>query len=50
MQHAIRQQLKLTEQQLKDAISCTIDGAGYIEILRRKGILGTTRNSSNKTQ
>lgn len=39
MQHSIRQQMKLTDDQLRDAISCTLDRDGYIEILRNKGLL-----------
>ena len=37
--HKIRQQLKLNEQQLRDAISCSLDRSGYLDILREKGIL-----------
>ena len=39
MQHSIRQQLKLSQQQLRDLIRCTLDRDGYIEILRAKGLL-----------
>lgn len=39
MQHSIRQQLKLNEQQLAGVINCTIDRAGYVRILREKGLL-----------
>lgn len=39
MQHSIRQQLKLNEDQLRDAIRCTLDRDAYIEILRSKGLL-----------
>lgn len=39
MQHSIRQQMKLSETQLKDAISCTINRQDYVEILREKGLL-----------
>lgn len=39
MQHSIQQQLKLNEQELKDAIDCTLTREGYIEILRTKGLL-----------
>ena len=39
MQHSIRQQLKLNEQQLREAIDCTLTRDGYIEILRAKGLL-----------
>ena len=40
MQHSIRQQLKLNEAQLRDAISCELTREGYVEILRQKGLLG----------
>ncbi len=39
MQHSIRQQLKLDEQQLKEAIGCALTREAYIEILRGKGLL-----------
>lgn len=39
MQHSIRQQLKLDEQQLKEAIGCTLTREAYIEILRGKDLL-----------
>lgn len=39
MQHSIRQQLKLNEQQFKEAINCTLTREAYIEILRGKGLL-----------
>lgn len=39
MQHSIRQQLKLNEKQLREAINCTITRDGYIDILRTKGLL-----------
>lgn len=35
----IRQQLKLDEQQLRDAIGCTLEHDGYVTILRAKGLL-----------
>lgn len=38
--HSIRQQLKLSEDQLRDVLDCSIDRDGYIEILRGKGLLG----------
>jgi hypothetical protein len=41
MQHSIRQQLKLNETQLKDAISCKVDRNGYVEILRAKGLISS---------
>lgn len=39
MQDSIRQQLKLNETQLKEAIDCRLSRDGYLEILRSKGIL-----------
>lgn len=39
MQHSIRQQLKLNEQQLKEAARCTLTREAYIDILRAKGLL-----------
>ena len=38
-QHHIRQQLKLSDKQLRDAVSCKFARDGYIEILRQKGLL-----------
>lgn len=35
----IRNQLKLTESQLREAIACPLDREGYLEILRGKGII-----------
>ncbi len=37
--HAIRQQLKLNEQQMREAVSCSLDRVGYLQILRDKGLL-----------
>jgi len=39
MQHSIRQQLKLNEQQLRGALSCTLSREGYTDILRSKGLI-----------
>ena len=39
MQHSIRQQLKLTEDELADAINCTLDLDGYVAVLQRKGVI-----------
>ncbi len=39
MQHSIRQQLKLNEDQLRQAIDCTLNRDDYIDILRDKNIL-----------
>ena len=37
--HLIRQQLKLTEAEFADLIACPLDLDGYIEILRRRGLI-----------
>lgn len=39
MQHSIRQQLKLNENEFRQAIGCTLTLEGYVDILRRKGLL-----------
>jgi hypothetical protein len=39
MQHSIRQQLKLNDEQFRDAVNCRLDRNGYIEILRSKGLI-----------
>lgn len=39
MQHSIRQQLKLNEEQLRQAVSCHLSRDDYIEILRGKGLI-----------
>lgn len=39
MQHSIRQQLKLTEEQVRQAVGCTLSRNGYIEILRGRGLI-----------
>lgn len=39
MQHTIRQQLKLNEEQLRQAIDCTLTRDGYTGIIRDKNIL-----------
>ena len=41
MSHSIRQQLKLNDRQLREAIRCTLNRDSYMEILRRKGLLAT---------
>ena len=38
MEHSIRQQLKLSAPQLRDAIRCTMSREDYIQVLREKGI------------
>jgi len=35
----IRKQLALNDHQLHDAITCTLERDGYVEILRAKGLL-----------
>ena len=37
--HAIRQQLKLDEDQMRDLIACPLDRDGYTEISRQEGLL-----------
>jgi hypothetical protein len=37
--HRIRQQLKLNETEMAEAIDCTIDRDDYVTILRQKGLL-----------
>ena len=39
MQHSIRQQLKLSEEQMRSAVGCHLTRDEYIEILRGKGII-----------
>ena len=39
MFHSIRQQLRLNDRQLREAIRCTLDRDSYVEILRQKGLL-----------
>ena len=39
MQHSIRQQLKLNEEQLRQAMGCHLTRDNYIEILRAKGLI-----------
>jgi hypothetical protein len=39
MQHSIRQQMKLNETQLREAIKCTINRQDYVKILQEKGLL-----------
>ena len=40
MHHSIRQQMQLSDDQLREAIKCTLDRDSYIEVLREKGLLG----------
>ena len=39
MQHSIRQQLKLNEEQLRKAVGCHLTRDEYIEILKGKGLI-----------
>ena len=39
MFHSIRQQLKLNDKQLREAISCKLGRESYLDILRTKGVL-----------
>lgn len=39
MQHSIRQQMKLSADQLRQAIRCTLGRDGYLSILKEKGVL-----------
>jgi hypothetical protein len=39
MQHSIRQQLKLNEEQLRQAVRCSLSRDDYINILRDKKLL-----------
>lgn len=37
--HKIRGQLKLSEKDFKDLVACPLTHEGYLEILKRKGLL-----------
>ena len=39
MSHSIRQQMKMSETQMRDAVACTLGRDDYLDILREKGIL-----------
>ena len=39
MQHSIRQQMKLSDRQLRDAIACTLGQGDYLTLLREKGVI-----------
>ena len=39
MHHSIRQQMWLSDDQLRKAIKCTLDRDSYIKVLREKGLL-----------
>ena len=49
MQHSIRQQLKLNEQQFSGIISCSLKLPDYIEILREKGLIPKEGSGSEPT-
>jgi hypothetical protein len=38
--HSIRQQMRLNDDQLREAVKCTLDRDSYVAILREKGVLG----------
>jgi hypothetical protein len=50
MQHAIRQQLKLSDQQLRAAVDCSLSRDGYVGILRAKGLIEPEPPKTNPTQ
>ena len=50
MQHSIRQQLKLNDQQFRGAIDCTLTRESYIEILRTKGLIASERDDDPSDQ
>ncbi|MFN0244423.1 MAG: hypothetical protein ACKVWV_16165 [Planctomycetota bacterium] len=39
LHNKVRTQLKLNERELQEAVDCTLSRAGYVEILRAKGVL-----------
>jgi hypothetical protein len=40
MHHSIRQQMRLSDDQLRKAIKCTVGRDSYVAVLREKGLLG----------
>ena len=38
-QHNIRQQMKLSEDELRQALQCTLGQSDYVELLQRKGVI-----------
>ena len=38
--HSIRQQMRLNDDQLREAVKCTLGRDSYVAILREKGVLG----------
>jgi len=43
IRHLIRQQLKLNEEEFAQAIGCPLNRDGYIQILKRKKLITTTK-------
>lgn len=41
IRYLIRQQLKLSEAEFSNVVDCTLERAGYIKILKRKGLIPT---------
>ena len=39
MAHSIRQQMKMSETQMREAVACTLGRDAYLDILREKGVL-----------
>ncbi len=39
MQHSIRQQMKLSDEELRNAIACTLGRDDYLALLREKGVI-----------
>ena len=39
MSHSIRQQMKMSETQMREAVACTLSRDDYLGILREKGVL-----------
>ena len=45
MEYSIRQQLKLNESQLSEAVSCTLSRDDYLDLLREKGLIPSSEDS-----
>ena len=39
MSHSIRQQMKMSETEMREAVACTLGRDAYLDILRGKGVL-----------
>ena len=50
VQHLLRQQLKLNEDQFKALIDCPLKRPGYIEILKTKGLIPAEQESKQGKQ